>query len=171
MADSDPKIAEFHAIKPGNYGFLREWRLVRSSNPEDQDGAKLTLLLQSQKPDESTITIQCEYAIEVQINSLNESKDYLIDIKPIEDKRFEDGNYYVSEINHKAFSFVCKEFSVRRSGYKGDKNAISDRIYCSFCGKSQREVQKLIAGPHVCICNECVSFCVGILIGPESKND
>ncbi|MCX7831124.1 MAG: ATP-dependent Clp protease ATP-binding subunit ClpX, partial [Acidobacteria bacterium] len=34
---------------------------------------------------------------------------------------------------------------------------------CSFCNKSQRDVKKLIAGPNVFICNECVETCVEIL--------
>ena len=34
---------------------------------------------------------------------------------------------------------------------------------CSFCGKSQEEVAKLVAGPGVYICNECVSRCGDIL--------
>jgi|GEM_PF-4161458 len=36
-------------------------------------------------------------------------------------------------------------------------------IYCSFCGKSQHEVRKLIAGPTVFICDECVGLCVGLV--------
>jgi ATP-dependent Clp protease ATP-binding subunit ClpX len=36
-------------------------------------------------------------------------------------------------------------------------------LYCSFCGKSQHEVQKLIAGPTVFICNECVELCADIV--------
>jgi hypothetical protein len=36
-------------------------------------------------------------------------------------------------------------------------------LYCSFCGKSQREVEKLIAGPNVFICNECIELCMDIL--------
>jgi hypothetical protein len=32
-------------------------------------------------------------------------------------------------------------------------------LYCSFCGKSQHEVRKLIAGPSVFICDECVDLC------------
>ena len=36
------------------------------------------------------------------------------------------------------------------------------RLYCSFCGKSQDEVRKLIAGPTVFICNECVDLCADI---------
>ncbi|SBT19397.1 ATP-dependent Clp protease ATP-binding subunit ClpX [Marinomonas gallaica] len=40
----------------------------------------------------------------------------------------------------------------------------SDRLlYCSFCGKSQDEVKKLIAGPSVYICNECVDLCNNII--------
>ncbi|MRX28491.1 ATP-dependent Clp protease ATP-binding subunit ClpX [Kangiella sp. HZ709] len=37
-------------------------------------------------------------------------------------------------------------------------------LYCSFCGKSQHEVKKLIAGPRVFICNECVDLCNDIII-------
>ena len=35
-------------------------------------------------------------------------------------------------------------------------------LYCSFCGKSQHEVRKLIAGPTVFICDECVELCMDI---------
>ena len=37
-------------------------------------------------------------------------------------------------------------------------------LYCSFCCKSQHDVQKLIAGPTVFICDECVGLCVTILV-------
>jgi ribosomal protein L37AE/L43A len=37
---------------------------------------------------------------------------------------------------------------------------------CSFCGKRQDQVRKLIAGPGVWICNECVVLCVEILAEP-----
>ena len=36
-------------------------------------------------------------------------------------------------------------------------------LYCSFCGKSQHEVRKLIAGPSVFICDECVDLCDDII--------
>lgn len=36
-------------------------------------------------------------------------------------------------------------------------------LYCSFCGKSQHEVRKLIAGPSVYICDECVELCNDII--------
>src|SRR6201997_3002171 len=36
-------------------------------------------------------------------------------------------------------------------------------LYCSFCGKSQHEVRKLIAGPTVFICDECVELCKDII--------
>ncbi|MFY9625534.1 MAG: ATP-dependent Clp protease ATP-binding subunit ClpX [Rhodoplanes sp.] len=44
----------------------------------------------------------------------------------------------------------------------GDKD-LKHTLYCSFCGKSQHEVRKLIAGPTVYICNECVELCKDIL--------
>ena len=52
------------------------------------------------------------------------------------------------------------------------KNAPSDSkntLYCSFCGKSQHEVRKLIAGPTVFICDECVELCMDI-IREENKS-
>src|SRR5690606_16360132 len=43
-------------------------------------------------------------------------------------------------------------------------------LYCSFCGKSQHEVRKLIAGPSVFICDECVDLCNDI-ISEEIQDD
>ena len=45
---------------------------------------------------------------------------------------------------------------------KETKNS-KETLYCSFCGKSQHEVGKLIAGPTVFICNECVELCMDIV--------
>ena len=45
----------------------------------------------------------------------------------------------------------------------------TDKLNCSFCGKVQDEVKKLIAGPSVYICNECVDLCNDI-IEEEIKN-
>ena len=45
-----------------------------------------------------------------------------------------------------------------------DKNNDDDKLlYCSFCGKSQHEVKKLIAGPSVFVCDECVDLCNDII--------
>ncbi|MDH5545355.1 MAG: ATP-dependent Clp protease ATP-binding subunit ClpX [Gammaproteobacteria bacterium] len=45
-----------------------------------------------------------------------------------------------------------------------DKNNSGDKLlYCSFCGKSQHEVRKLIAGPSVFVCDECVELCNDII--------
>ena len=44
-------------------------------------------------------------------------------------------------------------------------------LYCSFCGKSQREVTKLIAGPSVYVCDECISLCNEIIEEEASKAD
>ena len=50
-------------------------------------------------------------------------------------------------------------------------------LYCSFCGKSQHEVRKLIAGPTVFICDECVELCNDIIreeiqeISQQDKSD
>ncbi len=44
-----------------------------------------------------------------------------------------------------------------------DKSGNDKLLYCSFCGKSQHEVRKLIAGPSVFICDECVDLCNDII--------
>src|SRR5256714_2170124 len=42
-------------------------------------------------------------------------------------------------------------------------------LHCTFCGKSQHEVRKLIAGPTVFICDECVELCMDIVV-EENKS-
>ncbi len=54
-----------------------------------------------------------------------------------------------------------------KSGAEGGDS--KSTLYCSFCGKSQHEVRKLIAGPTVFICDECVELCMDI-IRDEAKN-
>lgn len=57
------------------------------------------------------------------------------------------------------------------------KDSDNKLLYCSFCGKSQHEVRKLIAGPSVFICDECVELCNDIIreeikeISPKQKSD
>jgi len=46
---------------------------------------------------------------------------------------------------------------------KSESSDSKNTLYCSFCGKSQHEVRKLIAGPNVFICNECVELCMDII--------
>ncbi len=47
------------------------------------------------------------------------------------------------------------------SSYKGGDG--NDNLFCSFCGKNQQEVKKLIAGPAVYICDECIQLCSEII--------
>jgi ATP-dependent Clp protease ATP-binding subunit ClpX len=51
---------------------------------------------------------------------------------------------------------------------KGDTN---DNLFCSFCGKNQKEVQKLIAGPAVYICDECIQLCSEIIEEEKGKDE
>ncbi|MGF9562275.1 ATP-dependent Clp protease ATP-binding subunit ClpX [Neorhizobium sp. JUb45] len=51
----------------------------------------------------------------------------------------------------------------------GNGSDSKNTLYCSFCGKSQHEVRKLIAGPTVFICDECVELCMDI-IREENKS-
>ncbi|MDX5362087.1 MAG: ATP-dependent Clp protease ATP-binding subunit ClpX [Alphaproteobacteria bacterium] len=49
------------------------------------------------------------------------------------------------------------------TGAGGGSGDSKNTLYCSFCGKSQHEVRKLIAGPTVFICDECVELCMDII--------
>ncbi len=51
-----------------------------------------------------------------------------------------------------------------------NKKTEKDSLFCSFCGKSQKEVKKLIAGPTVFVCDECVELCMDI-IKEDTKNN
>jgi ATP-dependent Clp protease ATP-binding subunit ClpX len=51
---------------------------------------------------------------------------------------------------------------------KASSNSGEKLLYCSFCGKSQHEVKKLIAGPSVFVCDECIDLCNDII--REEKN-
>ena len=56
-----------------------------------------------------------------------------------------------------------------KAGGSDSKNT----LYCSFCGKSQHEVRKLVAGPTVFVCDECVELCVDIIgeeISPRERS-
>ena len=44
-------------------------------------------------------------------------------------------------------------------------------LKCSFCGKGQKEVKKLIAGPGVYICDECIDLCNDIIVGEKDRED
>lgn len=49
------------------------------------------------------------------------------------------------------------------------KEEPTDQFFCSFCGKNQKEVKKLIAGPSVYICNECIKLCSEIIEDEEKE--
>ena len=52
-----------------------------------------------------------------------------------------------------------------------DKSTGDKLLYCSFCGKSQHEVKKLIAGPSVFICDECIDLCTEIIRDEAAASD
>ncbi len=56
---------------------------------------------------------------------------------------------------------------MNKSGSTSNKNT----LFCSFCGKSQHEVKKLIAGPTVFICDECVELCMDIIKEEVKTNE
>lgn len=65
-----------------------------------------------------------------------------------------------------------EEIRARRKLERTTGRKLPALFHCSFCAKSQCEVEKLIAGPWTFICNECVGLCQGIIEGgppPDPK--
>ena len=52
-----------------------------------------------------------------------------------------------------------------------NKDDVNDNLFCSFCGKNQKEVTKLIAGPAVYICDECIKLCSEIIEEEIEKDE
>ena len=57
------------------------------------------------------------------------------------------------------------------TGNRGRRGDEFGNLYCSFCGKSQKEVKKLIAGPTVYICDECIDLCNDIIAEEGTKDE
>ena len=53
--------------------------------------------------------------------------------------------------------------AIKRQRERGDTEARGKGDFCSFCGKEKSEVERLIAGPSVLICDECIAECNLIL--------
>ena len=58
-----------------------------------------------------------------------------------------------------------EEAKARRKLERATGSKLPETLHCSFCGKSQGEVEKLVAGPFVFICNECVGMCNDVIGG------
>jgi hypothetical protein len=56
-----------------------------------------------------------------------------------------------------------EEIKARRKLERATSRKLPDALHCSFCGKPQHEVAKLIAGPFVFICDECVEICNDVI--------
>ena len=65
---------------------------------------------------------------------------------------------------------TAAEARARRRMERAAGRKLPKRLHCSFCGKSQVDVEKLIAGPFVFICNECVALCDDIVAGKPLPN-
>src|SRR5580700_2522138 len=65
------------------------------------------------------------------------------------------------------WNILAAKIEAARPTPAAEKPPNDETLYCSFCGKSQHEVQNLIAGPNSFICNECVALCDAIVEDSE----
>ena len=76
------------------------------------------------------------------------------------------GTTIVLDLCPHRWAATCGERTVDRR--RDDSNG---NLSCSFCGKSQKEVKKLIAGPTVYICDECIGLCNDIIAEEVEKEE
>jgi ATP-dependent Clp protease ATP-binding subunit ClpX len=58
-----------------------------------------------------------------------------------------------------------EDIKARRRLERAIGRKLPKALHCSFCGKSQHQVEKLVAGPFVFICNECIALCADAMAG------
>jgi hypothetical protein len=58
-----------------------------------------------------------------------------------------------------------------RTASRRRRNDGKGPLFCSFCGELNTEVEAMVAGPCVLICNECVDLCNGVIAERRSKNE
>ena len=88
---------------------------------------------------------------------------------------YRDWNTYSADI---AKMHLSRDMNISHEGDSSEGNPLKTEsqedkkeeklLYCNFCGRSQHDVLKLIAGPEVCICDECADRCVGIIDADET---
>ena len=78
--------------------------------------------------------------------------------------------YRSSKLSQYKSNPFTRQPKANRPMSKSENPDSKNTLYCSFCGKSQHEVRKLIAGPNVFVCNECVELCMDS-IKEESKSN
>ena len=77
----------------------------------------------------------------------------------------------VDEVMSLYYISITNRYRSHMSDNTKETNKDSKLSYCSFCGKGQNEVRKLIAGPSVSICEECVNLCNNIIFFDEELNE
>ena len=73
---------------------------------------------------------------------------------------------YALDMSHQRVRQIVEPAAGRRGWRKGHPGS-RDLLSCSFCGKHQKQIQKLIAGPGVYICNECTELVHRVLAVPS----
>jgi|SRR6516162_6077371 hypothetical protein len=69
------------------------------------------------------------------------------------------------EAIYRAMRALEPTYDIRRKSEKPGAHTMTAMHYCTFCSKSQHAVRKLIAGPNIFICSECVDLCADIIGG------
>jgi ATP-dependent Clp protease ATP-binding subunit ClpX len=78
--------------------------------------------------------------------------------------------YRSSKLSQYKSNPFTRQPKANRPMSKSENPDSKNTLYCSFCGKSQHEVRKLIAGPNVFVCNECVELCMDIIQEEDKSN-
>ena len=134
-----------------------------SGEAEERRRVRITSLRESLKNDLDELQNQ----VALRVSQL-EDRLSLLEIV-IEGKNHFDSATVSEDEPSKKSSAKDTVFGETSSSQKPSERIEDKLLYCSFCGKSQHEVHKLIAGPSVFICNDCVELCDEIIVEEDQQ--
>ena len=132
-----------------------------SGEAEEQRRVRIASLKESMKNDLDELQNQ----VQVRMDQLEDRLSLIT--KVMEEKPRTDSTTINEDEPVKKSSVKDTVFGEISSSDKASETIEDKLLYCSFCGKSQHEVVKLIAGPSVFICNDCVELCNGIIFDED----
>ena len=136
-----------------------------SGEAEERRRVRIANLRESMKRDLDELQKQ----VQVRMDQLEDRLSLLT--KVMEEKARADSATVSDDEPSKESSAKDTVFGEISSSDKASETVEDKLLYCSFCGKSQHEVVKLIAGPSVFICNDCVELCNGIIYEEDQQEN
>jgi len=103
--------------------------------------------------------------VEEMVYAINDMKEKWTILKGWYGCQSGQGDILEQGVLEKDVSKKIKKYSI------GEENIMSSPFYCSFCGKGEEEVEEMLIGPEVTICNDCVRICVDEIMANRKRKE